>query len=54
MFSTILFLQMSYYNCVALDAGAHINIQLDTSFVIIIAIDNVFATNQKQPQPPTP
>ena len=36
MFSTILFLQMPYYNCVPLDAGAH-----------IIAIDNVFATNRK-------
>ena len=47
MFSTILFLQMSYYNCVALDAGAHINMQLNTSVAIIIAIDNVFVTNLK-------
>ena len=38
---------MSHYNCVALDAGAHINIQIDTSVAIIIAIDKVFATNQK-------
>ena len=41
------YFQMPHYNCVALDEGAHINMQLDTSVAIIIAIVNVFAINTK-------